>query len=206
MKKQMNVLVAALGAGLWLASGAAMADSTYGYDATPANNVSATANLKITVNIPKLVILRVGSAGPTAVDELTFNATPSISTSPSPVATAGNGQGADWTGAAPTFATNTVAAVSAFLWHNSVGGATLSCNVTTPFSGTGALTAADITVDSTGALEHPGGTTACGTPKTGLSRNSVLTGSWTFGVSAAGLAAAAASAGSEVVTYTATTL
>lgn len=205
MKKQMNVLVAALGASLGLVSGAAMAESTYGYDTTPANAVSATAKLKITVNIPKLVILRVGSAS-TTVDELTFNATPNIPTSPSPVATAGNSQAADWTGAAPTFTTNTVGAVSAYLWHNAAGGATLSCAVT-PFSGTGALTAADITVTSTG-LAHPGGTTECGagSATTGLTRNTALTGSWTYGVSAAGLAAAAASAGSEVVTYTATTL
>lgn len=206
MKTQLKALTAAMGLGLVLASGSAMAESTYGYNATtPASAVTATAKLRISVNIPKLILLRVGTAG-TTVDDVVFTATPNVQTAPGPLTADGNSLAATWDGNAPTFAATTTPnnPVNAYLWHNATGGATLSCAVTTPF--TTGLTAADVTVSGTGTLAHPGTTTACGTPTTPLARNTSFTGVWTFGVNSAGMAAAAAGADFEVVTYTAVTL
>jgi len=206
MKTQLKALTAAMGLGLALASGSAMAESTYGYNATtPASAVTATAKLQISVNIPKLILLRVGSAGAT-VDDVVFTATPNVQTVPGPLSTNGDSQAATWDGVAPTFAATTASTnpVHAYLWHNASGGATLSCAVSTAFAN--GLTAADVTVSSSGALAHPGGATDCGTPTTGLVRNTLFTGDWTFDVSSTGMAAAAAGADFEVVTYTAVTL
>lgn len=205
MNKQMKRIAVIAGAIAALASGAAMAESTYGYDntATP-GVVSATANLKITVLIPKLILLRVGSAGP-ATDEITFTATPNVQTAPGPITVAGDSQAATWDGAAPTFAlvATPSAAVTAYLWHNNSALAQLTCSATTAFTG---LAATDVTVTSVGTLAHPGADTACGSTVTALARNTVLTSTWTYAVTAGTLAAAPAGADSEIVTYTATTL
>ena len=205
MNKQMKKMAVIAGAVAALASGAAMAESTYGYDnAVTPGVVVATAKLKITVNIPKLILLRVGSAGP-ATDEITFTATPNIQTAPGAAPVVGDSQPATWNGVAPTFAfaATPSAAVTAYLWHNNAALAQLTCSATTAFTG---LTAADVTVTSVGSLAHPGANTACGTTVSSLARNTVLTSTWTFAVSAANVALAAAGADSEVVTYTATTL
>jgi len=202
-KTSLKALAAALGLGMVLASGSAVADSTYGYDTNAANNVTATANLRVPVSIPKLILLRVGSSS-TTVDAVTFNATPNIPTLPA-VAAVGASQAATWDGTAPTFsATPTGAVVSAYLWHNATAGATLSCSATTAF--TSGLTAADITVSSGAGMAHPGANTACGTPTTPLARSTVHTGTWTYGISAAAMANAAAGSDFEIVTYTAVTL
>ena len=206
MKTQLKALTAAMGLGLVLASGSAMAESTYGYNATTptTSNVTATAKLRITVNIPKLILLRVGSDGAT-VDDVVFTAVPNVQSAPGPLSIEGDSVAATWDGVAPTFAATTPNnPVNAYLWHNATGGATLSCAVSTPF--TTGLTAADVTVSGTGTLTHPGTTTACSTPTTPLARNTLFTGVWTFGVNSAGMAAAAAGADFEVVTYTAVTL
>lgn len=205
MNTQMKKMAVVAGVVAALASGAAMAESTYGYDnAVAPGVVVATAKLKITVNIPKLILLRVGSAGATT-DEVVFNATPNVQTAPGPLTATGDSKAATWNGAAPTFALAATpgAAVTAYLWHNNSALAQLTCSATTAFTG---LAATDVTVSSSGTLAHPGADTACGTTVSGLARNTVLTSTWTYAVNAASVAAAVAGADSEIVTYTATTL
>ena len=204
MKTQMKALTAVFGACMMLVSGVSVADSNYGYNtsAPAATAVSANASLNITINIPKLLVLRVGTAN--AIDTLTFTGVPSIATTPNPVATTGNNQAADWDASAPSFGVNTLGAVSAYLWHNNAtAGASLSCSAT---GFTGGLTSADVTVTAGAGLAHPGGTTACAAPLTALARNTVHTGSWTYAANASAFAGAAPGAHTEVVTYTATTL
>lgn len=200
MKTQLKALTAAMGLGLVLASGSAMAESTYGYDPA-AGIVSATAHLKITVKIPKLILLRVGTAGSTT-DEVVFTATPDVPASP----VTDVSQPVTWTGAAaPTFtATASGSVVTASTWNNSSGGGSLTCAVTTPFAA-GGLLASNVTVAATGALAHPGAHTGCG-DTIALARNTLLNGSWTYTLDSTVLAAAAAGADSETITYTAVTL
>lgn len=188
----------------------AMAESTYGYNAAGTGPVTATARLNVTVNVPLLILLRVGSAA-LPVDTLTFNATVSGGIPGGPAAlTAGSNQAATWNGTAPTFvATAATNSVTAFGWTNSTGGGRVTCAVTTPF--TGSLTGASVTVASTpianGGLAHPGADTACGAgPQTTFARNTLVSSTWTYSVSAAGLTAATPGANTETVTYTATTL
>lgn len=202
MKTTMKNIAVIAGAAAALASGAAMAESTYGYDnAVTPGVVVATAKLKITVKIPKLVLLRVGSAGNTT-DELTFTATPNIQTLPG-TPLVGTSQGATWDANAPIFAVAPATAfVGAYAWHNA-SSASLTCSVTTLF--TSGLLPTDVTVISAGALTHPGGDTGCAGTTT-LARNTVLTATWTYAVSPAAVANAAAGSDSEIVTYTATTL
>lgn len=202
MKKQLKLAAAAAAALAALAAGQARADSTYGYDdtATP-GAVTATATVRINVNTPKLIILRVGDMGATqtAVD---INLTPFISTAPAPVTVAGNSQAATWDATAPSFAQNAPAGtLNAYLWHNNAGGAVLTCVATTAFT---TLAAADIEVASGAGLAHPGANTACGSPVSGLARNTVHSGTWTYSLAAAAINGTAAGSDFEVVTYTAT--
>ncbi|MBC5785118.1 hypothetical protein H8N03_19380 [Ramlibacter sp. USB13] len=201
MKKQLKLAAAAAAIVAGLASGEAMAESTYGYDASATPGaVSARARIRINVNTPKLIILRVGSASATQ-DALDFNLTPFISTGPAPVTVAGNNQAADWDGSAPSFAASPVGALTAYLWHNNAGGAALTCSATTPFT---SLAATDILVSSGAGLAHPGTDTACGTPVSGLARNTVHQGTWTYSVAASAINSTAAGSDFEIVTYTAT--
>lgn len=194
----------ALCAALLLTGHAAVAESTYG-DGSPATAATTATKLRIKVNVPKLVVFRIGSAG-ALVDEIVINAQPSIPTSPSPVATTGNSQAANWTGAAPTFG-SFATFIRAYLWHNSPGGVTLSCKVTTPFPIASGLTAEDITVNRFfSSLSHPGPTTACSAAAIALTRNSVLNGFWIYRINASRLGAAAAGSHTEMLTYTASTL
>ncbi len=201
-----KILTVTAGAALLFAGPVAHAESTYGYNATtPASPVSATARVDIEVNIPKLILLRVGSSGAT-IDTVTFEAAPTVG-SVNPTWTDGDSQPVDWDGNAPTFAATVAAGsnatVNAYLWHNNTTTATLSCansNIV------GTLDPTQITVTHTGALAHPGANTGCTTPTTGLARNTALTGQWTYAVTPAAIADMAAGTNSERVTYTAVTL
>jgi hypothetical protein len=202
MKTQLRALTAAIGLGMVLASGSAMAESTYGYNDQNSNNVYATAHLKITVKIPKLILLRVGT-GDATVDELIFSATATIT---SIVPTAGTNASAlagDWNGTAPTIGVAVPAStVGAYTWNNSSGGGNLVCAVTSPFT---RLAASNVTVSAAGSLAHPGAHTGCGDTVT-LARNTLLIGAWTYTLDNTAVAAAAAGSDSEIITYTASTL
>ena len=98
------------GACLSLLGTNALAESTYGYNAAGTGVVTANARLNLVINVPKLILLRVGSSGAT-VDTLTWNSGLTWATAPGTL-TNGNNQPTDWDGAAPTATTNP-AAVSA---------------------------------------------------------------------------------------------
>jgi hypothetical protein len=209
MKAIMKTLPLMLAASLMLSAGSSLAQSTYGYNAAGTGAVSATANAKVTVNIPKLVLLRVGAAGAagTAADTLTFNAAPNISSAPgSTMGTDGDNKAATWDGVAPTFADPASQSLSAYGWTNAQGGATLTCATVADamFSAGNGLTSANINVSNSGTLAHPGATTACGGSTT-ITKNTLLASTWTYSVLGSALANASAGTHTQTTTYTATT-
>ena len=192
------------GACLSLLGTNALAESTYGYNAAGTGVVTANARLNLVINVPKLILLRVGSSGAT-VDTLTWNSGLTWATAPGTL-TNGNNQPTDWDGAAPTAATTTnPAAVSAFAWTNSSGGGSLAYAATAFGAGGPAL--GDITVTSAPGLAHPAPSplAATSTGATAFARNTLATGIWSF---ALGGTPAAWTAGqyTSTVTYTATSL
>ena len=202
MKLQLSLISAVVGSALMFASIGSKADSSYGYNAAGTGSVKATANVKITVNIPLLVLLRVGSSAGT-IDNLIFNASPSA---PTGISADGDSLAIDWDGTAPVFVATagTPVTLKAYGWTNAVKGAELSCTETNDFP-TG-FAATDITVASAGTLIHPGANGACAGPATPFGANTVATSDWTYGVNATALAAAPAGSYSQTITYTATTL
>ena len=197
-------LCAALASGL-LASGAAMAESTYGYAAAGTGAITATSRVNLAVTVPKLIILRVGTTG-TTVDNLTWAVTPTV---PGIAALAnGSNQASGWTAVAPTIAVAPTAAGSnattATAWTNT-SNATIACAVTGLVAGGPA--AADFAVAATGAtpLAHPGATlAACATP-VAFAAGAVRPSTWTYTLPAAA-PTWAAGAYTAVVTYTAQSL
>ena len=199
-------LAAVVAAALALASGVALAESQYGYASSGTGTVTATARVNLSVTVPKLILLRVGSAGATQ-DTLSWTAPLTVSTAPaSPVD--GSNQAATWDGSAPGVGTVTnPGAVSVWAWTNSSGGGNLNYTATA-FVGTGAPTLGDISVAVGTGLGHPGGAgplAATGTP-VGFSRNTVHTGSWTYSLSGTNAASWAAGVYTSTVTYTATSI
>jgi hypothetical protein len=206
-----NVLTFAVGAALVLSSGASMADSQYGYNAAGTGPVTAQAHLTVTVNVPLLILLRVGSATGTG-DTVNLNAAFASGVPGGPATlTGGSNQAATWDGNAPSLTvTSNPTSVTASGWTNSTGGGNLKCTVSTPFGATSGLTSASVSVTSSpasgaGSLAHPGTDTSCGGTTT-FARNAIASSTWTFSMSAANLAAANPGTNSESLTYTATTL
>lgn len=212
-KHIMKQLALTLGAGLAIASGAALAESTYGYNSAGTGTVTASARVTVTVAVPKLILLRVG-ADNTTVDTLAFTAVlnPGIpgGITAAAVTAAGNGNGlaSGWNGTAPAFGAPTAQSLTAYTWTNSTGGGQLglSTAVNTALAG---ITPADITVTPTAVAgtmpTHPANTTTNANFGT-FARNTVHSATWAYSVSSATLAAAAAGAYSQTITYTATTL
>lgn len=191
------------GACLSLLGTNALAESTYGYNAA-GTGVAANARLNLVINVPKLILLRVGSSGAT-VDTLTWNSGITWVTAPATL-TDGNNQATNWDGTAPgTGTTANPAAISAFAWTNSSGGGSLAYAATAFGAGGPAL--GDITVTSASGLVHPAPSplAAASTGATVFARNTLATGSWSF---ALGGTPAAWTAGqyTSTVTYTATSL
>ena len=210
MKTTMKKMAVIAGAAAALASGAAMAESTYGYDSAGTGTVSATAKLDITVTVPKLILLRVGTSDNT-VDVATLTATLNTGI-PGGIAnplTAGNSQASGWDGTAPVWSTASSSNVQAWAWTNSTGGGKVDAAVTTAFLGTSGLTAADITVASTavlgGGLAHPGTDTGTNVT-TSFARNTVVSSTWVFSIAPAALANVVGGSNTERMTYTATSL
>lgn len=206
MKVKLNLLVAALG--LVVASGAAMAESQYGYSADGTGTVSARADLNVVVNVPKLLLLRVGASGGAPS---TVNLNGAFTGIPGGVAVLNDGsfQASGWNDTAPVFsaATNSVAVR---VWTNNSTGGAVSAAVVTPFSETGldAKVAVGRTLDVGGGISHPWATLADpGTnPTTTFARNSVIGSNWTFSITAADLATLSAGSYTQVMRYTATSL
>lgn len=192
------------GACLSLLGTNALAESTYGYNAAGTGVVTANARLNLVINVPKLILLRVGSSGAT-VDTLTWNSGITWVTAPATL-TDGNNQATNWDGTAPgTGTTANPAAISAFAWTNSSGGGSLAYAATAFGAGGPAL--GDITVTSAAGLAHPAPSplATASTGATAFARNTLATGSWSF---ALGGTPAAWTAGqyTSTVTYTATSL
>lgn len=180
----------------------AMAESTYGYNAAGTGTVNASARINLSVTVPKMILLRVGSTN-TAVDTLAWTAIASIPAVPTvPTATADN-VNVDWSGAAPTFTLAAQpAAVNVYAWSNA-GAATIVCAVGA-WSGVGAAPAATgFTVAVTGTLPHPGANLGvCGS--TTIPANVVATGTWTYTLAGSAIASTAAGVRTATVTYTVT--
>lgn len=213
--KKLTSIALAATAFMVLSQGAAQAESTYGYNSAGAGVVTATARLNVSVAVPKLILLRVGSDAAT-VDTVALTATlnPGIpgGLAAAAVTAAGNVNNAatGWDKTAPIFTAAAGTPVLAASWTNSSGGASVDCTVTTAFTPASGLLSTHITVATSaplggGALAHPGANTACGTPTT-FAKNTLVGSTWTYAITAAGLAAASAGINQETLTYTATSL
>lgn len=197
--------LAAASAALLLASPTLQAESTYGYSAAGATGVTARASVNINVTVPTLLLLRVGGDA-AAISDLTLAIQPTGGIpggSASPL-TGGSNQASGWDGTAPVLSA-APASLTAYAWTNSTGGGNVNGLVTTPFDATSGLTAADILVANTGTLVHPGANTGAFAATT-FARNTLVSSTWAYSLSPAGLANAAAGAHTQVVTYTASAL
>jgi len=217
MKPSIRRLATVAAVSTLFCSGLAQAESQYGYDpAGGAGARTATARVTITVNTPKLILLRSGASAAGA-EAVTLNngiagAIPGGAITPG---AATNNAVADWDGTAPSFAGATAGAVRAYAWTNALNGGSLTGAITTAFAGTTGVTDAMIDVASTtvsgGGLNHPGGastTTAAANLATAttFARNAVRSADWVYSISAVNGAAIAAGSDSMTITYTATTL
>ncbi len=151
----MKVLAIACGAALTLVSGVSMAESQYGYNSAGMGTVTAQATVKLSVTVPKLILLKVGSSdtgsGPAVAvqDTLAWTATISIPGVPTTPAT-GNNTGVNWSGAAPTVTAGTnPGAISVSAWTNGTG-ATINCAAPTWTPASGGLNG-DFAVTATGS-------------------------------------------------------
>ena len=172
MITKFSKLFLAIAAGAVLTSGAALAESQYGYSAAGTGTATATAKVTINVNVPKLILLRVGGDN-TTLSTHTFAPTVSIPGAPTTPAD-GNTVFAPWNGAAPIFTAPVAQNLTAYAWTNSSGGGQLGL-ASTVTAGTTSLTAANILVTPTvvtGALPaHPASTTT----NTNLWKHSLVT-------------------------------
>ena len=193
------------GACLSLLGTNALAESTYGYSPSGTVTITASARLNLVINVPKLILLRVGGDG-TAITDLIWNAGPTWSGAPGTLpASDVIKQATTWDGAAPTVTITNPADVTASAWTNSSGGGSLAYTATD--FGAGGPTLGNITVTPGAGLAHPT-PVALATASTGpatFTKNALATGSWSF---ALGGTPAAWTAGqyTSTVTYTATSL
>lgn len=207
MRKR-STLAALAAAALLAAAGAAQAESTYGYSSAGTGTVTATARLNISVVVPKVVVLRVGTAGATE-DTLTYAARVSIPATPTNV----NGATPDvntpsaavtWSGAAPTVSVpTTTASAAAYAWTNG-SNVNVNCSATA-FTGSGP-TLANITAAAGvgNNLPHPTGNLGACVATPNLTAGTLHTGTWTYTLDATNAATWAPGTYSTVVTYTAT--
>jgi hypothetical protein len=149
---------ALLGAVLAAVACGANAESTYGYAAAGAGTVTATARVNLSVTVPKLILLRVGSAS-TTVDTASWSVSASIPATPTAPVN-GNNTGVNW-----------------YAWTNSTT-PTINCSMGA-WSQAGGPTNANFTVAVTGTLPHPGGNLgACAS--TAFPAGSLAQGTWQY--------------------------
>ncbi|MDN6884121.1 hypothetical protein QMO14_10990 [Variovorax sp. CAN2819] len=161
-------------AGLALAGGNAVAESQYG---SGTGTITAQAKVNLSVTVPKLILLRVGSTD-TTVDTVTWTSALSIPAVPTTPVT-GNNTNVDWNGAAPTVTpASTTNTLNVYAWTNA-GAGTINCAMGTWAPATGGPANADFTVATTGTLPHPGANLgACAS--TSFPSNAVATGTWAY--------------------------
>ena len=188
------------GACLSLLGTNALAESTYGYSPSGTGTITASARLNLVINVPKLILLRVGGDG-TAITDLIWNAGPTWSGAPGtlPASDVSN-QATTWDGAAPTITAGTQpAALNVYAWTNATT-ATINCAVGT-FAGTNSPANADFTVTVIGTLPHPGANLgACAS--TTFPSNTLASGTWEYALSGTP-ASWGAGVHTNTVTYTA---
>lgn len=190
--------------------GLAHAESQYGYSTTGTGNVSATAKLNISIRVPKVVLLKVGTAG-TTIDEVSFAARVSVPTGGTPALVNGadpeagsNNQNIAWNGTIPTVTVPTATgSIGAAAWTN---GSAVTVRCSAADFATGGPTLADITVaTASGGVPHPStalGDCASATPAP-LTAGQLYTGNWTFTLSDTNAVNWAAGLYTTQVTYTA---
>lgn len=189
-------------AALAMLSPGAQAESTYGYNAAGTGPVSASARVNLQLNVPLLILLRVGSTG-TTVDQVVLAG--------SAFTPAGNSVAFAWDGTVPALgpqAVSTPTNLTATAWTNSPGGGSLAGAITTAMTA-GGPAAADITVTHTpGALPlaHPGANLSGLATAVAFPRNSLRSSTWAYGLTTTALDTVAAGTYTATVTYTATTL
>ena len=210
MTLQSNIAIALLGSALALAGQAAHAEAAYGYQSSGTGAVSASAKVNIKINVPKLILLRVGSDN-TTVDTVAFDVKPSWVTAPGALVSGASSNNTPWDRNAPSFTASPTTAgsniLSASAWTNAPG-ATLSVTTTTAMSPATGPGSASITVSSGAGLAHPGGAgaTLATTATTAIPAGAVANGTWTYDLNPAGVASWAAGTYNATVTYTASAL
>jgi hypothetical protein len=172
-----GALGAALAAAFALSG--AHAESTYGYASSGAGTVTATARINLSVSVPKMILLRVGSAN-TTVDTLNWSVTQTIPAGAVAPAV-GNNTAVAWDGNAPTTAlASSTQTTTATAWTNAAAG-TVNC-AATAVAPAGGPTLADfgVAASATGSpLSHPGATlNACAS--TAFTSNQVRSSTWTY--------------------------
>ncbi|MFH0134450.1 hypothetical protein [Variovorax sp. EL159] len=203
MRLPPRLLTVAAAAALALACGVALAESQYGYTTTPATQVTAQGHLNLSVTVPKLILLRVGTQTGTG-DTLSWTAPLTWATAPA--ITAANNQAANWDGTAPSLGTVTnPAAVPVSAWTNSSGGGSLS--YTAVAFAAGGPTLGNITVASGAGLTHPTPATlaTASTGSTGFATTTLVTGTWTFSLTGSAVTWTPGTY-TTVITYTATSV
>lgn len=169
-----RMLAVSLG-GLALTALPAMAESQYG---SGTGTITAQAKVNLSVTVPKLILLRVGSNTAT-VDTVAWTSTLSIPGVPTTPLTSVNNTNVEWSGAAPTVTTTATATapLTVYAWTNA-GTGTINCSVGA-WNATGGPTNANFTVTTTGTLPHPGANLgACAS--TSFPSNVVATGTWAY--------------------------
>ena len=207
MNKQTKIIGALLGAALAAASGGAVAESTYGYNSAGTGTVTATAKVNLSITVPKLVLLRIGSSGSTP-DTLSWSTTPTWNSGAnSPSGSPVNNAPTTWVGDTPVFSYVNPAAVNVYAWANGTT-TTIQCSATGLGTAPFAPSLGDVSVtvgSTTNQLLHPTSTSlaSCGT--TTIASNVLHDGTWTYVL---GGTATGWTAGSYTgsVTYTATSV
>lgn len=174
MKVKAGLIASAVAGSLFVASGIALADSSYGFN-TSGGAAQASAHVDLKVTVPNLILLRVGSTNGTVdLQEWTVGGSiPSGST----IASSGNDVPVDWNGTAPTLTPVNPSAITAYAWTNGATAA-ITCGMGA-WAGTGGPVNADFAVTSTGTLSHPGANLgACAS--TPFSPNTLLSSTWTY--------------------------
>lgn len=193
----------AAAAALCLLAGTAQAESQYGYAASGTGTVTAQARVNLSVTVPKLILLRVGSAN-AVQDTLSWVAALNIPATPTTPGD-GNNQNVNWDGAVPGVGTVTnPAAVSVWAWTNSSGGGSL--NYSAAAFAAGGPTLANIGVTAAAGLAHPGAALAVTGTAVTFPKNSPQSGSWTYALTGTGAAGWTAGVYTTTVIYTATSL
>lgn len=194
-------------AALALASGPVFSESQYG---SGTGTVTAQAHVNFSIVVPKMILLRVGSAN--TIDTLSWASTFAVTTGPATTILSSN-QTANWDGAtaptattapSPTPGTPNTVAVSA--WTNDPSGGSLGYTASGLTAATGPLLG-NISVTAGTGLAHPT-PLALATASTGaitFGTNTVTTGSWTYALGGTPATWVAGTYTGQVI-YTATSL